>query len=162
MRSERWRFRKSYVAVALVLLPLGCGGAGDAKITDMSSAGVDNAASGEASFWLEMEFGELAPGGDARDVELRLESSALTEPAAYDWHYLAAHDVKFRAPRPYLNSDTSPLRAPKPGETLLIEVPIKIRTTAPQPAVYIPLDAELYWGGILQDTERRTLGHMYR
>ena len=146
--------------LAVVAAGAGCHRFGsDASIAYMSSV-IGSPDSRIVECWLEVAFGELDPRLDPRDVEIRLESVALVEPVVYDWDFIAARDTTERAIVAPENRATHPADPPAPGTRTNIRVRAEVLPgIASREVVY--LYARLSWGGVEQDSDRRSLAHVF-
>lgn len=134
-----------------------------AKISNMVPGG--NIANNQLDCWLTLEFDRYPDGADLRDVRVRFESVALEEPAEFDWVYIASRDV-VAAGTDFGSGhrkaeETQPGEDPPLGKPTMVRLPLRAKKkieNAPSP---LWLEVELYWGGKKQDTERRTLEHVY-
>jgi hypothetical protein len=143
----------------LCLASLACS---DAKIDRMSSGG--HLLSGELESWLVLEFDSYPKGVDPRDVVVRFHSEALDETAEFDWAYIAASDVvsgeRFGSGnRP--NGDTTAATDPPLGQPLKVKFPLYARREILTANRRIWLHADLYWGGVRQDSAKQDIGRLY-
>ncbi len=158
--------------LALCLGLLACGAACNliesnlarhAKLSHMVPG--STADSGELLCWLTLEFKRYPADGDLRDVKLRFESIALSEPAEFDWEYIAAHDKLTR--RDGYGSSlreaevTSPVSRPPLGLPTKVRFPLRTKAVIQNAPATLYLEAELYWGGQKQDSMRQTIEHVY-
>lgn len=120
---------------------------------------------GELLCWLTLEFKHYPPEADLRDVRVRFESIALAEPAEFDWEFIAAHDKLTR--RDGYGSGlheaevTSPVSRPPLGLPTKVRFPLRAKSVIENAPATLYLEAELYWGGLKQDSHRRTIEHVY-
>ncbi len=124
-----------------------------------------NAETGSLDCWLTIEFRSYPEEADARDVRVRFYSDALSEPAEFDWDFIAANDVladRTKLRGGHRESDrTRPAANPPLGEALKVRFPLDALPTIEQAASPVWLQAELYWGGEIQDSLRRSIEHVY-
>lgn len=115
--------------------------------------------------WLTMEFRKVPSGIDPRDVKVKFRSFALEQEEAFDWDYIAAHDV---IPKGDMqgnrdNPETQPDRDPPTKVPIKVNFPLKAKPRIEIPeGKLIEVDAELYWGGKLIDKEKKTIEHVYQ
>lgn len=135
----------------------------DASVSGMVPGG--NVATGGLDCWLTLEFESLPDGIDPRDVRVRFESLALVEPAEFDWAYIASHDrlakgQKFGSGH-QPNEATRPDTDPPLGSPLKVRFPLNARRRIDDMPTPLWLEAQLFWGGVKQGSERRTIEHVY-
>jgi hypothetical protein len=143
----------------LCLASLACS---DAKIDRMSSGG--NLLNGELESWLVLEFQSYPSGVDPRDVVVRFHSEALDGTEEFDWAYIAGSDVtsgeRFGSGnRP--NPHTTPSGDPPLGEPLKVKFPLYAKREILTENEVIWLHADLYWGGVRQDSAKQDIGRLY-
>jgi hypothetical protein len=134
-----------------------------AKISKMVPGG--NIGNGELDCWITLQFDRYPNGTDLRDVRIRFESEALEAPAEFDWTYIASRDVVAAGTdfgSGHRDADeTQPGENPPLGKPTKIRLPLRAKREIEDAASTLRLKAELYWGGKKQDSEKRTLEHVY-
>jgi hypothetical protein len=134
-----------------------------ARITKMVPGG--NIGNGQLDCWITLEFDRYPDGADLRDVRVRFDSIALQEPAEFDWAYIASRDVAAKGGDfggGYRKADeTRPGEKPPLGKPTKVRLPLRAKPKIENAPSTLWLEAELYWGGKKQDSERRTLEHVY-
>ena len=124
-----------------------------------------NVATGQLDCWLVLEFESTPEGIDPKDVRVRFESMALLEPAEFDWAYIASHDRLAQGQRfgsgHKNNEATTPNTDPPLGSPMKVRFPLRARQRIDDMPTPLWLEAQLYWGGVKQSTERRTIEHVY-
>ena len=143
----------------LWLTSLGCA---DAKIDRMVSGG--NILSGELESWLVLEFQSYPDGADPRDVVVRFHSEALSGIAEFDWSYIAGRDVisgeRFGSGN-RLNEATTADDAPPLDQPVKVKFPLYARRELMSDGGGIWLHADLYWGGVKQDSAKQNIERLY-
>jgi len=134
-----------------------------AKISKMVPGG--NIANNKLDCWITLEFDRYPDGADLRDVRIRFESVALEAPAEFDWAYIASHDV-VAAGTDFGSGhrdahETQPGENPPLGKPTKVRLPLRAKREIEDAPATLWLEATLYWGGKKQDSERRTLEHVY-
>jgi hypothetical protein len=122
-------------------------------------------ASGRLDCWVTIEFDRYPDAADLRDVRVRFESVALEEPAEFDWAYIASRDVvsagtDFGSGHRAADA-TQPGAKPPLGQPTKVRLPLRAKREIEDAPSTLWLEATLYWGGKEQDSERRTLEHVY-
>ena len=147
------------ILCAAVLLTAGCGGGG-ASIEDMVAGG--DIGRGDLVCWLMLKF-DKAPG-DAKNVVVKFHSDALEGVSEFDWEYISTHDVVQNESGwgHSENKATTPDRPPPPGETLKVRFPLKAKRRLELSGATLWLNAEVYWGGELQDSEKDNIRRLYQ
>jgi hypothetical protein len=147
----------------VLLLPwfamLGCS---DAKIDNMIAGG--NIGSGALECWLVLEFGSYPKGADPRDVKVRFHSNALANTPEFDWAYIAGRDVisgkEFGSGnRP--NNATTAETDPPLAQPIKVKFPLNAKNELETRTNEIWLHADLYWGGVKQDSSKRDIQRLY-
>lgn len=124
-----------------------------------------NVGSGELDCWLVLRFDEYPKGIDPKQVRVRFASEALEQPAEFDWAFIARNDVVANGTafgsghRP--NPNTRPDTVPPLNQELRVRFPLRAKTSVESSSSRLWLNAELFWGSKRQDSERRTLDHVY-
>jgi hypothetical protein len=100
-----------------------------------------------------------------RDIRIRFESIALEEPAEFDWAYIASRDVvaagsDFGSGHRAAD-ETQPGAKPPLGKPTKVRLPLRAKRKIEDAPSTLWLEAKLYWGGKEQDSERRTIEHVY-
>ena len=134
-----------------------------ASVTRMVPGG--NIDSGELECWLTLQFNHYPKDADLRDVIVRFESIALASPAEFDWPYIARNDKLPRGPRlgiGYREAEmTSPEKPPPLGEPTKVRFPLRAKRVIENAPGTLYLEADLYWGGVKQDSRRAPIEHIY-
>jgi hypothetical protein len=134
-----------------------------AKISKMVPGG--NIANTQLNCWITLEFDRYPAGVDLRDVRIRFESIALEAPAEFDWEYIASRDVVAAGTdfgSGFRDADeTQPGENPPLGQPTKVRLPLRAKREIENAPPTVWLEAELYWGGKKQDSERRALEHVY-
>ena len=150
---------KRFSTAGVLVLWLAILGCGDAKIDRMSSGG--NILSGELESWLVLEFKEYPAEGDPRDVVVRFHSEALNGTEEFDWSYIADTDViageRFGSGN-RLNGATTADGEPPLGQPVKVKFPLTARREILTSNRRIWLHADLYWGGVRQDSAKQDIG----
>lgn len=156
------------VVTSLLLLSGGCNFIDlalgrHATLTHMSPG--RNLGGGELECWLTLEFTRYPKDADLRDVKVRFESIALAEPAEFDWAYIARNDKIARGQRfgtGYREAEmTSPEKPPPLGEPTKVRFPLRAKLVIDKAPAVLYLEADLYWGGVKQDSLRAAIEHVY-
>jgi len=134
-----------------------------ATISKMVPGG--NVGSGQLDCWITLEFDRYPDAPDLRDIRIRFESIALEEPAEFDWAYIASRDVvsggsDFGGGHRDA-SETQPGENPPLGKPTKVRLPLRAKRKIEDAPSTLWLEAKLYWGGKEQDSERRTIEHVY-
>jgi len=141
------------------LAMLGCS---DAKIDKMIPGG--NIGSGELECWLVLEFDSYPKGADLRDVSVRFHSNALSDTPEFDWAYIAERDVipgeRFGEGH-RRNDDTTAESKPPLGQPIKVKFPLYAKSELETRTNAIWLHADLYWGGVKQDSMKRDIQRLY-
>jgi hypothetical protein len=124
-----------------------------------------NIANGQLDCWITLEFTRYPDGADLRDVRIRFESTALEQPAEFDWAYIASRDVvaqgtDFGSGHRQAEA-TQPGENPPLGQPTKVRLPLRAKRKIENAPATLWLEAELYWGGAKQDSVRRSLEHVY-
>lgn len=149
--------------LALACAALACG---DASLSDMVPGG--NIATGELECWLTVEFEQLPEGIDPKDVKIRFVSDALAAPTEFDWRFIAQNDLEVKGNAAFgggfrARDETGPGGPPPLNEPLRVKFPLQAkRRIRMNFGSTLWLHAELYWGGVKQDSAKRSIGHMYQ
>ena len=134
-----------------------------ASLSHMSPGG--NLGDGELECWLTLEFQRYPEDSDLRDVVVRFESIALAEPAEFDWSFIARNDKIARGERfglGYREAEmTSPAKPPPLGEPTKVRFPLRAKLMIDDAPSTLYLEADLYWGGVKQDSLRAGIEHVY-
>ena len=135
----------------------------NASLTNMVPRG--DHANGQLECWLTLEFKHYPKDADLRDVKIRFESIALAEAAEFDWAFIAGNDKIARGqpfPMDYREAEmTSPDRPPPLGEPVKIRFPLQAKQVIEDAPLVLYLEADLYWGGVKQDSLRAKIEHVY-
>ena len=135
----------------------------EARLLEMVPGG--NVGTGALDCWLTMEFRDYPEDADLRDVRVRFYSAALKKPAEFDWRYIASNDVKANGTAfgsGYVKAQNTTPDAPPPlGEPIKVRFPLSARDVIEDAPSTLWLQAELYWGGEVQHSLRRTIEHVY-
>jgi len=174
-RSRRSRSRNPrhsrWAVSALLLVALAAAGCNfidvvrgrHAMLSEMVPGG--NIGNGELDCWLTLEFGRYPDGADLRDVRIRFDSIALVEPVEFDWDYIASHDMIAQGGdfgSGYRKAEvTRPGEDPPLGQPTKIRLPLRARRQIENAPSTLWLEAELSWGGVVQDSAKRTIEHVY-
>jgi hypothetical protein len=134
-----------------------------AKISKMVPG--DSIGGGGLDCWITLEFERYPDDVDLKDVRIRFESIALEAPAEFDWNYIASRDViaagtKFGSGY-HEAVETQPGQKPPLGKPTKVRLPLRARRMIENAPSTLWLEAELYWGGKKQDSEKRTIEHVY-
>jgi hypothetical protein len=114
--------------------------------------------------WVTIEFKKYPDGENLRDVMVRFTSPALENTAAFDWKYIATHDVISRG----FMKGFDPNDQSSPDEKPPLNVPVKVKYPLHakhkldlSPGETISLEAELFWAGKKVDSDSRSIEHAY-
>jgi hypothetical protein len=134
-----------------------------AKISEMVPGA--SIGGGELDCWIALEFERYPDGVDLEDVRVRFESIALEAPAEFDWNYIASRDVvaagtKFGSGY-HEAEETQPGQKPPLGKPTKVRLPLRAKRVVENAPSTLWLEAELYWGGKKQDSEKRSIEHVY-
>lgn len=137
-------------------------GCGNAKIDNMIAGG--NLGTGELECWLVLKFDRYPDGVDARDVKVRFHSKALDDTPEFDWAYIAERDVTSgkefgSGNRP--NKETTAASDPPLGQPLKVLFPLHAKRELETRTSAIWLHADLYWGGVKQDSMKEDIQRLY-
>ena len=138
---------------------LGCA---DARIDNMIPGG--NIGSGELECWLVLEFDSYTDGADLNDVSVRFHSNALDDTPEFDWAYIAERDVisgKRFGDGNRRNEATSAASEPPLGQPIKVKFPLYAKRELETRTHEIWLHADLYWGGVKQDSMKRDIQRLY-
>jgi hypothetical protein len=120
---------------------------------------------GELDCWITLEFERYPDAADLKDVRIRFESIALEAPAEFDWKYIASRDVVAAGTdfgSGYRKAEeTQPGEKPPLGKPTKVRLPLRAKRMIENVPSTLWLEAELYWGGKKQDSEKRTIEHVY-
>ena len=148
--------------VAVALLALSTLACADAKIDDMIAGG--NLGSGELECWLTLVFGSYPEGVDPKDVKVRFSGDALDRPVEFDWSYIAGRDVvqgeRFGSGN-QPNDGTSGTKPPPLGQPVKVKFPLHAKRGVYKAGTSIWLEAELFWGGARQDSDKEDVQRLY-
>ena len=141
------------------LAMLGCS---DAKIDKMIPGG--HITSGELECWLVLEFDSYPAGADLRDVRVRFHSNALSDTPEFDWVFIAERDVisgKRFGDGNLPNAGTTAASEPPLGQPIKVRFPLYAKRELETRTNEIWLHADLYWGGVKQDSMKRDIQRLY-
>jgi hypothetical protein len=146
----------------LLLTWLALLGCSDAKIDNMIAGG--NIGTGELECWLVLKFDRYPEGANARDVKVRFHSNALSGKPEFNWTYIAGRDViagkRFGdGNRP--NEATTASSEPPLGQPIKVKFPLYAKREIETRTHEIWLHADLYWGGVKQDSMKRDIQRLY-
>jgi hypothetical protein len=146
----------------LLLLWVASLGCSNAEIDRISAGG--NILSGELESWLVLNFQSYPDGVDPRDVVVRFHSEALDGTEEFDWGYIAGSDViageRFGSGnRP--NHATTAAEGPPLDQPLKVKFPLYAKREILTSNRRIWLHADLYWGGVRQDSAKQDIGRLY-
>ncbi len=115
---------------------------------------------GQPNCKLTLEFNDVPPQIDPKDVRVRFYSVAMRQPAEFDWSFIAANHT---LPRSSLPVPRRGDRAASPplGHAMRVEFPLAMRNDLAGVTGPVWLQAELYWGGEIQDSARMALGPIF-
>ena len=138
---------------------LGCS---DANIDKMIPGG--HITTGELECWLVLGFDRYPEGADPRDVRVRFHSVALSGTPEFDWAYIAGRDVisgeRFGdGNRP--NEGTTAASDPPLGQSIKVKFPLYAKREIEVRGDEVWLHADLYWGGVKQDSAKRDIQRLY-
>jgi len=150
----------SCVIVCLAWLT-GCGGAGNAKISSMMPTGF---ATGRFSCWLTIDFKKIPPGINKRDVKVVFSSTCMPNPLTFDWSSIAAKAQvkKAKGKGREKATEVSPDSDPPLNYPFDVKFPLEAKQALMESETDFILNAELYWGGELQDSDYASIRHFYK
>jgi hypothetical protein len=157
-RPTRPLRRGVWLAAAAALLPLAA--CSDARLSEMVPG--SNLAMSKLECWLTLEFSKLPEGIDPRDVKVVFSSQALLSDITFDWNYIASQD---QVPQGFgrgfaPNEKTDPRRPPPLSQPIKVRFPLSAKPMVHHEGT-LWLEAKLFWGGKQQDSERRSIEHVY-
>ncbi len=116
---------------------------------------------GQLNCKLTLEFNGISTRLDAKDVRVRFYSPALRHPAEFDWSFMAESHSFPHSSQP-LRDHASRASSPPLGRAIRVQFPLAMQKDLPYETRPIWLQAELYWGGEIQDSARLALDSIYR
>ena len=154
--------RRLLTALTLVLAA-GLVACSDAKIDNMVPGG--NIGNGALECWLTLQFEKLPQGADPKDVTVRFHSVALAGEPEFDWAFIAGRDVtpaggKFGSGN-RRNDATSAQTDPPLGQPVKVKFPLDAKQEIAIVSDSVWLHADLYWGGVKQDSMKRDIQRLY-
>jgi hypothetical protein len=148
--------------LVLLLAWLAMLGCSNAKIDKMIPGG--HIGSGELECWLVLEFDSYPNEADPRDVKVRFHSVALSDTPEFDWAYIAGRDVvsgeRFGDGN-RRNEATTAATEPPLGQPIKVKFPLYAKREIEVRGDEVWLHADLYWGGVKQDSAKRDIQRLY-
>jgi len=111
-----------------------------------------------------LEFERYPDGADARDVSMRFHSNALEDTPEFDWAYNAERDVisgEAFGSGNRRNEGTTAAGGPPLGQPIKVKFPLYAKRELETRTPEIWLHADLYWGGVKQDSTKRDIQRLY-